>query len=262
MGSNKVEIQTIHINLLKSYFYNVKYDIMISDNVSEFHILIISDMLSDCQVNIKNYIFKEILQVSKEIKDSTTELSREERNGRCILASARKLFIEHHGTDGVNMHRIAKAAGVGQATLYRRYTVIGDICIEIVNEECQPMFDELNEYLNTNSENHPLDKLYYVIERFAIFLEEKTPWLCAVSRTILGYHPMQMPLYQWMRDTCKTLLSEADQQGELSDVDIPYTVEVLLSALHDFDFHLQDHDFTTKQIVQGLHRIFIKGLKK
>lgn len=197
--------------------------------------------------------------MSKEAK--TTNLSREELNRIRILAEARRLFIERQGTDGVNMHQIAKGAGVGQATLYRRYTELGDICIEIVKEECQPLFDELSNYLNHNSEKPPLDRLYYVIQQFAEFLDCKSPWLCSVSRTILGYRPMQTPLYQWMRDTCLSLLNEASQSGELSDVDIPYTVEALLSALHDIDFHLHDHDFSVERIVQGLDRIFIKGLK-
>lgn len=195
----------------------------------------------------------------KETK--TAKLSREELNRIRILDEARKLFIEHKGTEGVNMHQIAKGAGVGQATLYRRYTEIGDICIDIVKEECQPLFDKLSDYLNCNLDTLPLDRLHYVIQKFVEFLEIKSPWLCSVSRTILGYRPMQTPLYQWMRDTCLSLLNEAEQSGELSNVDIPYTVEALLSTLHDIDFHLHDHDFSVERIVQGLDRIFIKGLK-
>lgn len=197
--------------------------------------------------------------MTKEIK--TAKLSREELNRIRILDEARKLFIEHKGAEGVNMHQIAKGAGVGQATLYRRYTEIGDICIEIVKEECQPLFDELSDYLSRHLETPPLDRLYYVIQQFAGFLDSKSPWLCSVSRTILGYRPMQTPLYQWMRDTCISLFNEAEQSGELSDLDIPYTVEALLSALHDIDFHLHDHNFSVERIVQGLDRIFMKGLK-
>ncbi len=194
-------------------------------------------------------------------KVETSKLTREELNGMRILSEARKLFIENHGTEGVNMHQIAKAAGVGQATLYRRYSEIGDICIEIVKSECRPMFDELNGYLQQNQGASPLDRLHHVVERFVVFLEEKSPWLCAVSRAILGYRPMQTPLYQWMRETCLALMNEAQQREEISGVDIPYTVEALLSALHDVDLHLDGHDFDAGRIVKGLRRIFIEGLK-
>jgi hypothetical protein len=64
-----------------------------------------------------------------------------------------------------------------------------------------------------------------------------------------------------MRDTCRTLLSEAEQRGDISDVDITYTVEIMLSALHDLDFHLNNSQLTTERIIQGLDRIFIRGLK-
>lgn len=197
----------------------------------------------------------------KEEEDKNEELSREERNGRLILDAARKLFIEYHGADGVNMHQIAKVAGVGQATLYRRYSEIGDVCVEIVKEECQPLFSELQTYLTQNEDDAPLVRLSYVINRFAAFLEEKSPWLCSISRTVMGFHPMQSLLYQWMRNTCRSLYTEAIQKGEISDVDVSYTVEALLSAMHDIDFHLQDQSINVEQILQGLHRIFIDGLK-
>lgn len=197
--------------------------------------------------------------MTKETKTAT--LSREERNRIRILEEARKLFVEHGGTEGVNMHQIAQGAGVGQATLYRRYTEMGDVCIEVVKAECQPLFDELDDYLSQNSNTPPLDRLYSVIQKFAEFLKLKSPWLCSVSRTILGYRPMQTPLYQWMRGTCLSLLNEAERAGELADVDIPYTVEALLSVLHDIDFHLNDHGFSAERIVKGLRRIFIEGLK-
>jgi hypothetical protein len=88
------------------------------------------------------------------------------------------------------------------------------------------------------------------------------PWLCAVSRASLGYCPLQSQLYQWMRDRCAILLNEADKRGELSAVDIVHTVEILLAALHNINFHIQEHGFITEQILQGLRRIFIEGLNK
>jgi Transcriptional regulator len=205
--------------------------------------------------------FEVTFKMREQNEDKNAQLSREERNGRLILDAARKLFIEYHGADGVNMHQIAKAAGVGQATLYRRYSELGDICAEVVKEECKPLFRELETYLAKNEGDSPLNRLSYVINRFTDFLEEKSPWLCAISRTVMGYRPMQSLLYQWMRDTCRSLYTEALQRNELSDVDVAYTVEALLSALHDFDFHLQGQDIGMDQIRHGLRRLFIDGLK-
>lgn len=180
--------------------------------------------------------------------------------GPRILNSARTLFIEQ-GVENVNMHQIAKMAGIGQASLYRRYTEKGDICIEIVRTECQPFFDDVQAYLDTAAELPILDQFYEVIIKFVTFMEAKSSWLCSVSRATSGYRPLQSPLYKWMRTTCRELLNKAAQQSEIADVDILYTTEVLLAALHNIDFHTQDQEFSTGQVLTGLHRIFIQGLK-
>jgi len=179
---------------------------------------------------------------------------------RRILKSARTLFIEQ-GAESVNMHQIAKMAGVGQASLYRRYTEKGDIGMEIVREECQPLFDEVKTYLDQSTGIPPLDRLYQVIIIFVTFQETKVPWLCAVNRSISGYRPLQSPLDQWMRNTCQDLLNEAVQREEVANVDVLYTVEALLATLYNIDFHMQDQGFSTQQILIGLQRIFIEGLK-
>jgi AcrR family transcriptional regulator len=189
------------------------------------------------------------------------QLSKDEIIRRRILESARMLFIEQ-GVESVNMHQIAKMAEVGQASLYRRYTEKGDICMDIVLEECQPLFDEVKAYLDQSAQLPILDRLYQVIIKFVTFTEAKVPWLCSVSRATPGYRPLQSPLYQSMRNTCRELLNEAVERGEVAEVDVFYTVEVLLAALHNIDFHIRDQGFSTKQILLGLHRIFIEGLKK
>lgn len=194
-------------------------------------------------------------------KPDSTRISKDEIIQRRILDSAKTLFIKH-GVENVNMHQIAKMAGVGQASLYRRYKEKGHICLDIVNEECQPFFDEVNLYLSQAAEAPALDKLYQIIIKFITFLEAHDSWLCAVSRATVGYRPLHAPLYQWMRNVGRKLLNDAVQQKEAENVDVVYTIEALLSALHNIDFHIQDHGFTKEQVLAGIHRIFIEGLKR
>lgn len=181
---------------------------------------------------------------------------------RRILESAKALFIEH-GVENVNMHQIAKMAEVGQASLYRRYKEKGDVCMDIVREECQPLFDEVKANLVQATADSSLERFYRVIVIFVAFLETKSPWLCAINRATPGYRPLQSPLFKWMRDTCRNLLNEAIQEEEIAaETDVLYTVEILLSALQNIDFHAQDQSFGTERILQGLRQIFIEGLKK
>ncbi|KIL36092.1 transcriptional regulator [Gordoniibacillus kamchatkensis] len=189
-----------------------------------------------------------------------SKIPRDELNRRRILKSAKELFIEN-GVENVNMHQIAKTAGVGQASLYRRYSDKGDICLEIAYEEYQSLFDEVQGFLDKNSEMGPLDRLYQIIVRYVSFLEAKVPWLCDISRASTGHRPMQSPLCQWMRKESSILLNEAVEREEVSDIDVSYTIEALLVLLHNVDYHLLDEGFTTKRVVDGLQRIFIEGLK-
>lgn len=189
------------------------------------------------------------------------KLSREEVNRRKIIQAARALFIEHGGIHDVNMHQIAKTAGVGQASLYRRYSEINDLSIDVVMEECQPLFDQMDQWLKDYREAPPLEQLYAMVEQFADFLEKKSPWLCHVSRSLTGHRPMQSPLYMWMRNCCQRLLEQAQKNNDIEDIDIAYTVEALMSALHNLDIHMIDQGFEKQRILQGIRRLYIDGLK-
>lgn len=189
------------------------------------------------------------------------KIPKEDKYQRRILESAKTLFIEQ-GVENVNMHQIAKMAGVGQASLYRRYSEIGDICIEIVREECQPLFDEVQVYLDQASDTLPLERLYQVIVRLVSFIDAKNSWLNPVNRSTPGYRPLQSPLFKWMRNISRDLLYEAIRIEEIGEVDVLYTVEALLSVLQNIDILEQDQEFEIKRIIEGLQRIFIEGLKK
>ncbi|MFC0548516.1 TetR/AcrR family transcriptional regulator [Kutzneria chonburiensis] len=55
------------------------------------------------------------------------------RNRAKVLAAAERLFAEA-GTDSVTMDEIAKAAGIGRATLYRRYPDTRSIALALLDE--------------------------------------------------------------------------------------------------------------------------------
>lgn len=194
------------------------------------------------------------------IPDSS-KIPREDIYQKRILESAKTLFIEQ-GVENVNMHQIAKMSEVGQASLYRRYSKIGDICIEIVREECQPLFDEVQVYLDLASDNPPLERLYQVIVRLVSFIEAKNFWLNPVNRATTGYRPLQSPLFKWIRNISRDLLYEAIQKEEIVEVDVLFNVEALLSVLQNLDLFEQDQGFETKRIIKGLQRIFIEGIKE
>jgi hypothetical protein len=59
------------------------------------------------------------------------------------------------------------------------------------------------------------------------------------------------------------LLTEAVKRSELAALDIPYTADAMLAALHPmvYRFQRQDRGFSSERILQGLRHIYIDGIK-
>ena len=64
---------------------------------------------------------KKVSMVEKDIGEEIEEI-------------AFSLFQEF-GVENVSMHKIAKTAGVGQGTLYRRYANKSDLCLSILGRD-------------------------------------------------------------------------------------------------------------------------------
>ena len=196
-------------------------------------------------------------QVSKTEKTPRKEITK-----RKVLNAAKKLFIQN-GVETVNMHQIAKTANVGQASLYRQYKQLNDICADIVSEECQVLIDETQNYLSNPNEKHSsLDKLYQVIIMFVAYLEPRLDWVCEVTRASTNYRPIQSPLYQWMRKVCTELLLEAVEKGEIAQLDVPFTVEAILGTLNNIDEQLLHQGYSVDRILLGIKVLYIDGLLK
>jgi hypothetical protein len=53
------------------------------------------------------------------------------------------------------------------------------------------------------------------------------------------------------------------ERGELAALDIPYTADAILAALHPvvYRYQRQERGFSSERIVQGLCHIYIDGVK-
>jgi AcrR family transcriptional regulator len=59
-----------------------------------------------------------------------------------VLEAAARVFAEHGGR-GVTMEQLAAAAGVGKATLYRRYPDVASIAVALLDEHERRLQEEL-----------------------------------------------------------------------------------------------------------------------
>jgi AcrR family transcriptional regulator len=193
-----------------------------------------------------------------------------------ILGVARHLFAQQ-GVEAVSMHQIALAAEIGQGTLYRRYANKGELCLDLLREQYERFGEEIATLLAQASTAPALDRLESVLAKMVLFLEEQGTMggLVVVAGTERRDEPcnesdlsrhiafQQTPWYRWLHELLAGLLTEAVERSELAALDIPYTADVMLAALHPavYRFQRQERGFSSERIVQGLRHIYIDGVK-
>ncbi len=185
------------------------------------------------------------------------------------------------GTGGTNgamqrsIDQIAMAAGIGQGTLYRRYAHKGELCMDLLHEHYERFVEEIATQLAATATSPALERLESVLAKIVALLEEQGAMLEPVAGTDMRdgqcnesdisrhISYQRTPWYLWLHELFAGLLTEAVERGELASLDVPYTVDAILAALHPafYRFQRQERGFTSERILQGLRHIYIDGLK-
>lgn len=192
-------------------------------------------------------------------------------NRERILATAESLFAEH-GIANVNMADIAKAAGVGKGTLYRRFTNKGELCLALLDAQMRDFQDGiLSRMQQLSADGAPkLQQLDQFIDALVYFTEMHSPLLCEVQRegpplSQFGAATARLQLpHFWQYMTISGLLKTAVSAGELSEnIDIDYVADALLSPLKADIFYFQRtvRGFSLERISAGL-RLIVVGLSR
>jgi AcrR family transcriptional regulator len=164
------------------------------------------------------------------------------------------------------MHAIAHAAGVGQGTLYRRYTNKGDLCFDLIKESAESLVADVNAFLQREADHPALSRLDGVLERVIAFTEEKLSMMSAIREAYCGENRhMQFanPYYLWIHGCISALFSEAVAQGDIAPLDPVITTDTLLGALAPqlYEFQRQERGMAPEEILAGLRRIYVTGLR-
>jgi AcrR family transcriptional regulator len=181
-----------------------------------------------------------------------------------ILQVAHKLFAER-GVEGVSMHQIAQAAGVGQGTLYRRYAHKGELILDVLNERVQRWLQDVQLEAQDPHIGSALQRLDNVLQRCVAFIEAQGSFLAAImdassdERREMRFGTLY---YRTVHSIIAGLLEEAITQDELSPLDTTYTADALLAAFDPALYLFQRHKrgYTPEQILQGARRIYIEGV--
>ncbi|MBI4491258.1 MAG: TetR/AcrR family transcriptional regulator [Chloroflexi bacterium] len=182
-----------------------------------------------------------------------------------ILAAAARLFMER-GVEAVTMEEIARAAGVGKGTLYRRYSDKGQLCLAVIDACIRHFQDEVTAELSrADGATSALDQLDAFLGRLIAFVEAHTEWLGVVADQAAGERRGAFhcgPLYQWVHGVVARLLERAVATGEAAVEDCVYTADVLLATV-DVDLYLfqrRERGYTPERIRAGLRRL-VAGLR-
>ncbi|KZS46642.1 TetR family transcriptional regulator [Paenibacillus glucanolyticus] len=184
--------------------------------------------------------------------------------GQRILDTAQALF-DQYGVEDVSMHQVAKTAGIGQGTLYRRYPSKSKICFTLMEAKIDRFMEELDLYLRNSADVPAAARLRTVMTKVILHFNEDLEWLRVMlssdrledTKNILCEHPP----FMYLRLQIKGLMDQAAEQGTLMPVDSQFT-SVMLASLPraDIILYLRDMGYSAEQIAEEYCRSFVDPL--
>ncbi len=191
--------------------------------------------------------------------ENRSERADAQENRIRILAAAEHLFAEH-GVANVNMVDIARKAGVGQGTLYRRFASKGELCLALLDTQMRTFQDSTLAHLRKMGQEHVpfLAQLNWFIDSWIHFQAHHSRLLLVVSADYQVEDDPASPPFLWQRQTVHALLQRAAAAGEVAaDVDIPFMADALLALLQPNILWLQQElgGHTTTAMSQGIQQI-------
>jgi AcrR family transcriptional regulator len=158
---------------------------------------------------------------------------RDPDTDRAILHAAFELFLER-GVDGASMEQIARRAGVGKLTIYRRWSSKEELLTQAIEAAVGERDWPSDEEIGTGSPAEILERVLPASAQVAA-----SPQFRALVSRVYGSavsHPALMETY-WRhyilprREATKALLRRAQQDGTLAaDTDLDVLIDMLAGA--------------------------------
>lgn len=157
-----------------------------------------------------------------------------------ILQAAEQLFAER-GVAAVAMADIGKAAGVGQGTLYRRFTNKGELCLALMDHQMTQFQDHVLTEMGRMTRNGiaKLAQLQWFLDAHLHFNEKHTALLCEASQSVYFTPGTRPPTYIWQHMTVLGLLRGAVAANEMpAGDDLPVLADAIMALIHPAIFRL------------------------
>ncbi|NBD27328.1 TetR/AcrR family transcriptional regulator [Paenibacillus glycinis] len=161
------------------------------------------------------------------------------RHREIILDTASQLFHEY-GVEGVSMHQIAKSAGVGQGTLYRRYSSKAELCLELLTDSFSRFTSSVERYLAEAAGRSARGKLEGFVSLAIDYVSREIEWLnaikpsewCAEDRTSV----FESDPFLYVTGMLKAILDEAVVKGETPPFDTEFAAFTATASFNPSTF--------------------------
>ena len=193
---------------------------------------------------------------------------RDARENRDRLLAVAKQLFGAQGIGATSMYEIARAAGVGQGTLYRHFADKGEICHALIKEDLAAFMERVGALIGGDGAGAtPLARLDTLIGEKNRLTESHLPLFAAMDEAPAGARrarPFRGPFHVWLHERISALLSEALALGEIADLDTAFTADAILAAAAPQLYQYQRHElgYSGERITAGMRRLFVEGLRQ
>ncbi len=166
------------------------------------------------------------------------------KNRVLILAAARHLFAEK-GADNVSMEDIARATGLGRATLYRNFKE-GKIQLSqaLLDEDQRDLQSRTLEQMRSQPDS--LENLRWFLSEVLRFVDRNSRMICVNSNAT---ESLQHSAHWWWRQTIRALLGRLNPTGDLD-----YLADAIYALLdvHTLYFLREIRGYSLERVTTGL----------
>jgi AcrR family transcriptional regulator len=194
----------------------------------------------------------------------TTQIRSERRdaaeNRQRILNAAIKLF-EQSGVEQVSMNQIANEAQVGPGTLYRRYRNKGELCLDLIKDNVDQLFNDIETFLEQHHSDLPNQRLKGLLSLFIRFRERKAQLLTGIeesSSTNPLKSRMHGPLFNELHQLFVELFDEMNVT-EQTNFNSVFRADMLIMALSrdSYSFQRDVRGYSPEIILEQLSALFL-----
>jgi AcrR family transcriptional regulator len=161
------------------------------------------------------------------------------------------------------MHQIAKTAGIGQGTLYRRYAHKGDLCLDMLHEYGHKLIQQIVGYLDENKDAPAADRLGGLLDRWIDAIEEKADLIIAMESKMNCEDDrgsfFRSPMYLFFRDKISEMIAQMSVESNPAiPINADLAAHAIICSMSPVGyFHIKEEKgFSKEEMKQSYYRIY------